>query len=37
MGTVDWIELQIQCAMQIHCFKKDSVRYELNFKKYFAA
>jgi len=36
MGTVDWIELQIQCAMQIHCFKKHSVRYELNFKKYLA-
>jgi len=21
-GTVHWIELQIQCSMQIHCFKK---------------
>ena len=22
MGTVHWIELRIQCSMQIHCFKK---------------
>jgi len=22
MGTVHWIELQIQCSIQIHCFKK---------------
>jgi len=32
MGTVHWIELQIQCFIQIHCFKKHSVRYELWFK-----
>jgi len=37
MGTVHCIELQIQCTIQIHCFKKDSVRYELFFKKYLAA
>ena len=37
MGTVHWIELQIQCSIQIHCFKKHSVRYELCFKKYLAA
>jgi len=34
IGTVHWIELQIQCSIQIHCFKKRSVRYELCFKKY---
>jgi len=22
MGTVHWVELQIQCCIQIHCFKK---------------
>ena len=22
MGTVHWVELQIQCSIQIHCFKK---------------
>jgi len=32
MGTVHWVELQIQCSIQIHCFKKHSVRYELCFK-----
>jgi len=37
METVYWIELQIQCSTQIHCFKKHSVRYELCFKKYLAA
>jgi len=34
LGTVHWIGLQIQCSIQIHCFKKRSVRYELCFKKY---
>jgi len=34
MGTVHWIELQIQCCIQIHCFKKHSVRYKSCFKKY---
>jgi len=29
MGTVHWIEIQIQCSMQIHCFKKCSIWYEL--------
>jgi len=28
-GTACWIGLQIQCSIQIHCFKKHSVRYEL--------
>ena len=37
MGTAHWIELQIQCSIEIHCFKKDSVRYELFFKNYSAA
>jgi len=37
MGTVHWIGLQIQCSMQIHRFKKYSIRYELCFKKYFIA
>jgi len=37
MGTVRWIELQIQiqCFIQMHCFKKHSIRCELCFKKYF--
>jgi len=29
--AVHWIGLQIQCSIQIHCFKKHSVRYELYF------
>jgi len=29
MGTVHRIELQIQFSIQIHCFKKHSIRYEL--------
>jgi len=33
MGTVSWIGLQIQCSLQIHCFKKPSARYELRFLK----
>jgi len=37
MVTVHWIELQIQCSIQVHCFKKHSVRYELCFKKYLTA
>ena len=37
MGTVHWIELQIQCSIQIHCFKKHSVWYELCFKTYLTA
>ena len=37
MGTVHWIGLQIQCSIQIHCFKKNPVRYQLCFKKYFSA
>jgi len=32
MVTVHWIGLQIQFSIQIHCFKKRSVRYELSFK-----
>ena len=27
-GTVHWIGLQIQCSIQIYCFRKHSVRYE---------
>jgi len=27
MGTAHWIELLIQCFIQIHCFKKHLVRY----------
>ena len=30
--TVHWVEVQIQYSMQIHCFKKRSVRYESCFK-----
>jgi len=37
MGTVHWIELQIQCSIQIRCFKKHSVRYELCFETYLTA
>jgi len=37
IGTVILTELQIQCSIQIHCFNKHSVRYELCFKKYLAA
>jgi len=37
MGTVRWIALQIQRSIQIHCFKKHSVRFELCFKIYFIA
>ena len=37
VGTVHWIGLQIQCFVQIHCFKKHLVRYELCFKKYLFA
>jgi len=36
MGTADWIEL-LQCSIQVHCFKKHSIRYELCFKKYLIA
>jgi len=32
--TVRWTGLPIQCSIQIHCFKKYSVRYESCFKKY---
>jgi len=32
MGTVHWIGLQMQCSAQIHCFKKQSVIYELCFE-----
>jgi len=31
MGAVHWIGLQILCSVQIHCFKKHSVWYELYF------
>ena len=31
MGTVRWIGPQIQCSIQIRCFKKHSVQYELHF------
>ena len=34
MGTVHWIRLQIQCSLQIHCFKKHSDQYQLCFEKY---
>jgi len=34
MGTVHWIGIQIQCSIQVHCFKKHSIWYELYFKKY---
>jgi len=38
MGTVHWVELKIQCSIQIHCFRKNiQSRYELCFKKYSAA
>jgi len=37
MGALHWIGLQIQYSVQIHCFKKHSVRYELHFKKYLIA
>ena len=39
IGAVHWIELQIQCfiCIQIHCFEKRSVRYELCFKRYLIA
>jgi len=37
MRTVYWIGLQIQCSLQIHCFKKHSIQYELCFKKYLSA
>jgi len=37
MGTVHWIGLHIQCSVQIHCFKKHSVQFELCFKKYLIA
>jgi len=38
MGTVHWVELLIQCAIQIYCFKKKiQSRFELCFKKYLAA
>jgi len=37
MGTVRWIALPIQWSIQIHCFKKHSLRYELCFKIYFIA
>jgi len=33
MGIVHWIGLEIQCSVQIHCFKKHSVRYHLYCKK----
>jgi len=32
--TVRWTGLQIQCSIQILCFKKHSVWYELCFKQY---
>jgi len=34
MGTVHGIGCQIQCSMQIHWFKKHSVRHKFRFKKY---
>jgi len=37
MVTVHWSEPQIQCSIQIHCFKKHSVRCDLCFKKYLTA
>jgi len=37
MGTVHWIRLQIQCSVQIHCFKKHSDHCKLCFKKYVTA
>jgi len=36
MGTVHWIELQIQCSIQVHCFK--NIRSDMNcYKKYLTA
>jgi len=35
--TVHGIGFQIQCSLQIHCFTKHSVRYELYLKKYLTA
>jgi len=29
---LDWTSNPIQCSIQIHCFKKHSVRYEICFK-----
>jgi len=29
MGTVQWIELQIQCFIQIHCFK--NIQSDMNY------
>jgi len=37
IGTVHWIGLQIQCSIQIDCFKKHSVRYDVCFNKYLIA
>jgi len=37
MGAVHWIEIQIQCSIQVHRLKKHSVLYELCFKKYLTA
>ena len=39
IGAVHRIERQIQCfiCIQIHCFEKRSVRYELFFKGYLIA
>jgi len=37
MGTVHCIELQVQCPIQIHCFKKHSDVRELCFKKFLGA
>jgi len=36
-GTVYWIGLQMQFSIQIQCFKKHLIRYDLCFKKYLIA
>ena len=33
IGAVNWIELQIQCSIQIHCFKKTFIPIRIMFKK----
>jgi len=30
MGTVHWIELQVQCFIQIHCFK--NIQSDMNYE-----
>jgi len=37
MGTVRWVGILIQCSVQIHCFKEQSIICELHLKKYLIA